>query len=115
MVPRASSAVTFNIPALIVVAPVYVFVPLKVKVPDPTFVNAPAPSNTPENSVVELSLPADKVWLEAMLIVPAPAIDQTVSVASKSYVAPLATVTAVLSDNVPVTVNVPAEIVVVPV
>lgn len=49
-----------------------------------------------------------------MLIVPAPAIDPTVSVASKSYVAPLATVTAVLSDKVPVAFKVPALIVVAP-
>ena len=88
--------------------------PVKVREPDPTFVNAPVPSNTPENSVSEPSLPADKVWLEAMLIVPAPAIDPTVSVASKSYVAPLATVIAVLSDNVPVAFKVPALIVVAP-
>ena len=88
--------------------------PVKVREPDPTFVNAPAPSITPENSVSEPSLPADKVWLEAILIVPAPAIDPTVSVASKSYVAPLATVIAVLSDNVPVAFKVPALIVVAP-
>jgi hypothetical protein len=48
-------------------------------------------------------------------ILPAPAIEPMVSVVSLSYVAPLATVTAVSSDKVPVTFNSPAEIVVVPV
>ena len=47
-------------------------------------------------------------------MVPSPSIDKTVSVASTSYVAPLATSTAVCA-NVPSTSKVPALIVVAPV
>ncbi len=49
------------------------------------------------------------------LTFPAPAKEAIVSFAATLYVAPLATVTAVLSDKVPVTLKVPALIVVVPV
>ena len=38
---------SFNVPALIVVTPVYVFVADKVNVPDPDLVKAPVPEITP--------------------------------------------------------------------
>ena len=48
-------------------------------------------------------------------MLPAPLIEATVSLASTSYTAPEATETAVLSDNDPETVRVPALTVVAPV
>jgi hypothetical protein len=60
---------------------------------------------------VNVIAPLDAV----VVIVPAPAIDPTVSEAFTLYVAPDATVTAVLLLKLPVTVNVPALIVVLPV
>ena len=42
-VPVVPPAPTCNVPALIVVVPVYVFVPLSVKVPAPCLVRAPVP------------------------------------------------------------------------
>ena len=58
--------------------------------------------------------PAVKVCELAISILPAPPTEAIVSLASTSYTAPDATVTAVLSDNVPETVKVPEFIVVAP-
>ena len=88
--------------------------PLKVWVPEPAFVNPPDPDITPDK-VLLLPSPKVKVWELAISIFPAPAIEATVSLASTSYTAPEATETAVLSDNDPVTVRVPALTVVAPV
>ena len=104
---------TVKVPALIVVAPEYVLVPLKVWVPDPAFVNPPEPLITPDKVLLLLS-PAVKVCELAISILPAPPTEAIVSLASTSYTAPDATVTAVLSDNVPETVKVPEFIVVAP-
>ena len=41
--PEASEPLTFNVPALMVVAPVYVLTPESVSVPLPVFVNASVP------------------------------------------------------------------------
>ena len=64
-----------------------------------------------------MSLPTVSVLAptELVEIEPAPAIDPTVSVAFTLYVAPVNTVTAVVSPRLPVTVNVPALMFVVPV
>ena len=75
--------VTFKVPALIVVVPLYEFVPDRVKIPVPAFVNPPEPAIDPEISVFAL-FPAVKVWEFAISIVPAPAIDAIVSEASTS-------------------------------
>ena len=86
--------------------------PDRVKVPEPTFVKLPVLLITPLK-VVSGVLPAVRLRVKVML--PAPAIEAMVSLAPTIYVAPLLTVTAVLSDKVPVTFKVPAETVVVPV
>ena len=52
--PNAEVEFAFNVPAEIVVAPVYVFVPVNVNVPAPLFVNAPEPLITP---AIETGLP----------------------------------------------------------
>ena len=75
--------VTFNVPALIVVIPLYEFVPDKVKIPVPAFVNPPEPAIDPEISVLAL-FPAVKVCEFAISIVPAPAIEAIVSEVSTS-------------------------------
>ena len=46
--PRDPEPPIFNVPALIVVFPLYVFTPVKVSVPEPCFVIAPAPERTPD-------------------------------------------------------------------
>ena len=82
LVPKTLAvAPIFIIPALINVAPVYVFAPDKVKVPVPVFVKAIAPAPiTPEKVVELLSPPHVKVGVpDELLIIPAPAIDPTVS------------------------------------
>jgi hypothetical protein len=74
--------------------------PDNVKVPDPTLVKVLAPLKTPEKVWLFPSPAVSAASVKSM--VPAPSIDNTVSVASTSYVAPLATVTAVCA-NVPST------------
>ena len=88
--------------------------------PDPVFVktNDPEPFVIlPLNSVLLLSPPTVNVFAPTVLVVtvPAPAIDPIVSVALTLYVAPVATLTAVLSLKLPLTVKVPALTVVAPV
>ena len=78
-----SVPVTVIFPAFILVVPVLVFVPLKVKVPDPSLVKLPEPLIAPEKEVLPL-LPADKVCELAISIVPAPEIELIVSEASTS-------------------------------
>ena len=78
----------------------------------PSFVKEPAPLIMPL-TVVSLILP--KIRLAFSTVLPAPAKEAMVSFAATIYVAPLATVTAVLSDKVPVTFKVPADTVVLPV
>ena len=90
------------------------FVPLRVRVPEPAFVNPPEPEITPE-TVLLLVSPVVRIWELAISIFPAPSIEATVSLASTSYTAPEATLTAVLSDKVPETVKVPELIFVLPV
>ena len=76
---------TVSVPALIVVSPVYVLTPEKVKVPDPTFVNDPAPEITPE--IVSLPESPDvRIIPLANSTSPEPLSDWIVSVASTSYV-----------------------------
>src|SRR5210317_375406 len=102
-------------------------VPSRVNAADPTLVNEPkavltAPSvytcddrSVPLNVVAVLLLPAVNVIPEATSTRPAPAIEAMVSAASTSYTPLVPTLTAVLSDKVPVTLTEPAEIVVAPV
>ena len=103
-------------------------VPSRVNASDPTLVNEPKAVVTsldsfntcddrsiPLNVVALLSLPADNVIPGATSTRPAPAIEAMVSVASTSYTPLVPTLTAVLSDKVPVTLTEPAEIVVAPV
>ncbi len=78
----------------------------------PSFVKEPAPLIMPA-IVVSIALP--KIRLALRTVLPAPAKAAMVSLALTLYVAPLATVTAVLSDKVPVTFKVPADTVVLPV
>lgn len=87
------------------------------RVPEPVLVNPPVSEITPEKVVEELSPPAVKVP-EPSVIAPAPAIEPTVSVTSfRSNVAPVFTVTAVVSDRRPDpdSMTVPVEICVTPV
>ena len=95
----------------------YVLTPLKVKVPLPALIRLPfEPEITPLKVVFALLPPAVSVLLPRVIL-PAPAIEATVSLTATLYTAPLSTVTAVLSDNRPdpETVNVPALTCVVPV
>ena len=87
-------------------------VPEKATVLLPSFVKEPAPLMIPL-TVVSIALP--KIRFALSTVLPAPAKEAMVSLALTLYVAPLATVTAVLSDKVPVTLNVPADTVVLPV
>ena len=72
----AAAPLTCKFPWLMVVAPVNEFMPLKICVPAPTFVNAPAPLMLPEKFAVPV-LPAVKVVPKTTL--PAPASEATVS------------------------------------
>ena len=92
------------------------FVPDKVRVPEPDLEKFPAPWITPENSL-SLASPAVSVVELAISIIPLPSIEAIVLVKLTSNVPLLATFTDVLSDNVPLAFNcnVPSLIVVVPV
>ena len=70
-------------PALIVVSPVYVLVPERVKVPDPTLVKEPSPEITPETVSFPES-PVVKIIPLANSTAPEPLSDWIVSVASTS-------------------------------
>ena len=89
--------------------------PESVKVPVPVLARVPEPLMMPLIVVLLLRPPLVKVTPEPITILPAPAIEPTVSVVLMLYVAPPATVMAVVSAKVPETVSVPALIVVVPV
>ena len=93
------------------------FEPLSVNAPLPTFTILPLEPEITPLKVVFALLPPEVNVLLPRVILPAPAIEATVSVTATLYVAPLSTVTAVLSDNRPdpETVNVPALTCVVPV
>ena len=123
-----SLAPSVNEPAEIVNWLNWLNVPSRVNASDPTLVNEPKAVVTsldsfntcddrsiPLNVVALLSLPADNVIPGATSTRPAPAIEAMVSVASTSYTPLVPTLTAVLSDKVPVTLTEPAEIVVAPV
>jgi hypothetical protein len=69
----------------------------------------------PEKMVDVLSPPLVSVELLASTMLPAPAIEPTVSLASTAYVPVSATLTAVLSAKLTVTDKVPALMVVAPV
>ena len=91
--------------------------PLNVKAPLPNLTILPfVPEITPLKVVLAL-LPPEVNVLLPRVILPAPAIEATVSLAATLYVAPLLTVTAVSSDNRPdpETVKVPTLTWVVPV
>jgi len=106
-----------SVPALIVVAPVYVLVPESVSVPVPNFVKAPnVPLITPEYVVEVLSLPTVNNAVPDVL--PAPASEPIdCAKAPRAKVAPVPIVTAVLVERVLAipAVNVPPLIVVAPV
>jgi len=95
-VPKLVSALRLNLPPLIAVAPVYVFAPDKVSVPDPTLVTLPVPLMTPLNVVLVESFPNVKA-AEPSVTVPLPANEPIESLKlNRFHVAPLATVTALL-------------------
>ena len=81
--------------------------PVKDSVPKPILRKLPNPAITPEKVVEVPSPPETRRRVFAKLMVPAPAIDPTVSLEETLYEAPLETFTAVLSDKYPVTSNVP--------
>src|SRR3990167_1534821 len=115
-VPNPVLWATCNVPALIVVPPLYVFAPDKVCVPLPAFTKLPVSLITPEKVVELLSPPVVNVP-EPKVTLPAPANEPMVSDTSFKSNVPLApTVIAVESDNrpEPLNCNVPALIVVVP-
>ena len=72
-----------SLPALIVVTPENVFVPDKVRVPEPALVKLPDPLITPEISLSVVS-PVVNVILLASSILPAPLKDWIVSLVSTS-------------------------------
>lgn len=113
--------------SLRVVAPLYVFIPVRVSVPEPAFVSPPVPPMTPANVVSES---APLVWSSPVVRVAEPrvitapvaplvvAIEPTVSLLfAKSSVVLLANETAERSGMIPAApdVIVPKEITVVPV
>ena len=81
--PNPESAEILIIPAVIEVAPVNVFSPDKVSVPDPAFVHNPAPDIIPETVSFPES-PVVKVIELANATAPEPLTDWIVSVASTS-------------------------------
>ena len=81
--PNPADAEIETFPAEIVVEPVNVFVPLKVSVPEPAFVNDPDPLITPDK-VLLFTSPAVKVTPLASSTFPEPSIDAIVSDASTS-------------------------------
>src|SRR3990167_4071485 len=104
------------VPALIVVAPVYVLAPDKVNTPLPAFVKLPVSLMTPEN-VVELASPPAVNVPEPSNTLPLPASEPIVSETSFKSKMPLApTVTAVASGNrqLPLNCKVPPVTPVVP-
>ena len=111
------SRIIFSRPADIVVDPVYELLPVKVSVPLPALTILPFDPEITPLKVVLASLPPEVNVLLPRVILPAPAIEATVSLTATLYVAPLSTVTAVSSDYRPdpETVNVPALTCVVPV
>ena len=96
------------------VTPVNVFVPDKVNVPEPALVKLPDPLITPDITRDVVVSPFVSVIPLASSILPAPASDLIVSVASTSYIAPKATDTSVVSAKVPVVCSVPSLIIVSP-
>ena len=60
-----------RVPALIVVFPLYVFVPDKVKIPEPAFVKLPAPLITPDMVSFPVSPVIRVIPLESSIL-PAP-------------------------------------------
>src|SRR6266851_1384418 len=83
-VPNAVLDPTASVPALTIVPPVYVFAPVSVSVPVPTFTReARLPPELPPSwivplTVVERLLPPTVSWLEPSEYVPAPAIEPAV-------------------------------------
>ena len=92
------------------------FVPDRVKVPLPVFVNPPAPESTPLYVVLVLAPPAVSVN-PPFTMLPAPAIDPTVSAPPRVKVAPPATLNAEASVilSAALVVKPPALMVVAPV
>src|SRR5438132_2940906 len=84
LLPRLPSLETASVPALTIVPPVYVFAPVSVSVPVPTFTReARLPPELPPSwivplTVVERLLPPTVSWLEPSEYVPAPAIEPAV-------------------------------------
>ena len=115
MVPSAVLLAARSAPELTVVEPEYEFAPDSVSVPEPVFVMAPVPLMTPLKDVLELSPPLVSV-AEPSVMLPAPAIEPTVSATSFRLRVPV-TVTAEAfgSEPVPLSAMVPAEMVVAPV
>ena len=105
---------TVKLPALIPVAPVYVFTPESVNVPVPVLASCPVPEITPLKVVEAFVPPTPRVW-DANSIDPEPAMDATASFVPKLSVDPEPTVTAVLSLRLPVIFRVPAFTFVAPV
>ena len=61
-----------KVPAVMVVGPLYVLLPVSTQVPAPIFVSPPVPEIVPENVVLVLSLPLVSV-AEPSVTLPAPA------------------------------------------
>ena len=123
VVPRAALDCTRITPAVMVVAPVYVLAPDRVRVPVPVLVRASAPlpsAATPEKVVLVLLPPAVRVTAPAapLVTLPAPASEPIVSLKpNRSNVAPPTTVSALLAPTALTTpsLTVPALMVVAPV
>src|SRR5438067_2331610 len=106
-----------NVPLPIVVPPEKVFAPDKVSVPVPVLTRPPVPLITPEN-VVEAFVPPLVSANDPRSMLPAPAMEPTVSAAAVSCrVAADDTLTAVVSASelLPASASVPAETFVAPV
>ena len=89
------------------------FVPDRVKVPEPALAKLPASLITPE-TVLSPESPVVNVIALASSTLPAPSRELMVSLASTSYIAPELTDTSVVSAKVPVVCRVPSLIVVSP-
>ena len=110
----ATEPLTFRLPPLTVVRPVWARLPVE-SVPVPAFVKPPLPAVVPVNAVEPLLPPAVSV-LAASATEPAPARLPIVSLAPSESVAPEATVTALASPMAepPDVASVPVLIVVAP-
>ena len=102
--------VTLNVPALIVVAPVYVLAFERTTVPAPVFVIPYPPLITPDNVNVSPAFVAIKVLSAVNVMLPAKLLVTSLSVPPAKVIASAPTVTLCRSKVAPLATLVPPEV-----